>query len=92
MREDKLPTVVFGEVLREMRTARSMTQDQLAELAETERSHISSLERAEKAPSLATLLTLAAALGVSAAELIEHVEVQLTRRRKGSAKQPPKAP
>jgi len=85
MREDKLPTVVFGEVLRELRTSRSMTQDQLAERADTERSHISSLERAEKAPSLATLLTLAAALGITAAELMGQVETHLAKRRRREA-------
>ncbi|WP_405048396.1 helix-turn-helix domain-containing protein [Rhodoferax sp.] len=78
MRDKKLPTVIFGEVLQELRLRRGLTQDKLAELAETERSHISALERAEKGPALATIFTLASALGMPAGELIGMVESRLT--------------
>jgi len=77
MRENKLPTVIFGEVLQELRLGQALTQDKLAELANTERSHISALERAEKAPALATIFSLANALKVPAAELIGLVEQRL---------------
>jgi transcriptional regulator with XRE-family HTH domain len=56
MRDKKLPTKIFGEVLQELRLQQALTQDQLAERAGTERSHISALERAEKGPTLATIL------------------------------------
>ncbi len=78
MRDKKLPTVIFGEVLQELRLRQGLTQDKLAELAETERSHISALERAEKGPALATIFTLASALGMPAGELIGMVESRLT--------------
>ena len=78
MRDKKLPTVIFGEVLQELRLRRALTQDKLAELAETERSHISALERAEKGPALATIFSLAAALGMPAGELIGMVESRLS--------------
>ena len=39
-------SVVFGEILKELRLEHGLTQDKLAELANTERSHISALERA----------------------------------------------
>jgi transcriptional regulator with XRE-family HTH domain len=78
MRDKKLPTVIFGEVLQELRLRQGLTQDKLAELAETERSHISALERAEKGPALATIFTLASALGIPAGELIGMVESRLT--------------
>lgn len=77
MRDKKLPTVIFGEVLQELRLKRGLTQDKLAELANTERSHISALERAEKGPALATIFSLAAALGMPAGELIAVVEARL---------------
>ena len=70
-------TRAFGEVLQRIRTERGLTQDSLAVHAGTERSHISALERAEKAPSFATLLKLAAALDMSAAQLVDLVEQQL---------------
>jgi transcriptional regulator with XRE-family HTH domain len=77
MRDNKRPTVIFGEVLQELRLGRALTQDRLAELANTERSHISALERAEKGPALATIFSLAAALGMPAGELIGLVEQRL---------------
>ncbi len=82
MGDKKSPSQVFGEVLRELRLERGLTQDQLAELADTERSHISSLERAEKGPSLATILTLARALSISAAELMGSVEKRLDPKKR----------
>lgn len=82
MGDKKSPSQVFGEVLRELRLERRLTQDQLAELADTERSHISSLERAEKGPSLATILTLARALSISAAELMGRVEKRLDPKKR----------
>ncbi len=77
MRDKKLPTVIFGEVLQELRLGQALTQDKLAELANTERSHISALERAEKGPALATIFSLSTALGMPAGELIALVEARL---------------
>lgn len=82
MRDKKLPTAMFGEVLQALRLQQALTQDQLAERAGTERSHISALERAEKGPALATIFSLADALGISAAELIGRVEQKLKSRQR----------
>jgi transcriptional regulator with XRE-family HTH domain len=73
-------TKAFGEVLQRLRAEKGLTQDSLAVFVGTERSHISALERAEKAPSFATLLRLAAALDMSAAQLVDLVEKQLAAR------------
>lgn len=78
----KTPVQAFGEVLRELREQRGLTQEALALDAETERSHISALERAEKGPSLATILRLAKALGVSSGEILERVERRLEEKRR----------
>lgn len=82
MRDKKLPSKIFGEVLQELRLQQALTQDRLAELAETERSHISALERAEKGPAFATIFSLAAALNMPAGELIGMVEKRMTASRK----------
>ena len=82
MRDKKLPTTMFGEVLQELRLQRELTQDQLAERAGTERSHISALERAEKGPALATIFSLADALEIPAGDLIGLVEKRLKSRPK----------
>lgn len=68
----------FGEVLKELRLERGLTQDKLAELASlNDRSHVSMLERGEKSPALPTLFILADALDISASELIRLVEQKL---------------
>ncbi|HCI52179.1 MAG TPA: XRE family transcriptional regulator [Gallionella sp.] len=77
MKDKKLPTKMFGEVLQELRLQQKLTQDQLAERADTERSHISALERAEKGPSLATIFSLADALKIPAGDLMTLVEQRL---------------
>ncbi|MBK7015746.1 MAG: helix-turn-helix transcriptional regulator [Sulfuritalea sp.] len=77
MRDKKLPTKIFGEVLQELRLQQALTQDQLAERAGTERSHISALERAEKGPTLATILGLAEALQIPVGQLMGLVEDRL---------------
>jgi transcriptional regulator with XRE-family HTH domain len=82
MRDKKLPTVIFGQVLQELRLGHGLTQDRLAELANTERSHISALERAEKGPALATIFSLADALAIPAGELIALVESRLRSAEK----------
>ena len=81
MRDKKLPTAIFGQVLQELRLQQGLTQDQLAELADTERSHISALERAEKGPALATVFVLAQALNMPAGDLIGLVEKRLMAHR-----------
>ena len=81
MRDKKLPTIIFGEVLQELRLQQGLTQDQLAERADTERSHISALERAEKGPALATIFVLAQALNIPAGHLIDLVEKRLATHR-----------
>ena len=75
-------TVVFGQVLQELRQAKGLTQEALALEAGTERSHISSLERAEKGPTLATILVLASALRMSAAQLMGMVEERLAGKKR----------
>ena len=76
------PTEAFGEVLRELRLKKGLTQEGLALDAGTERSHISALERAEKGPSLGTIFRLAQALGTPAGEIISRVEQNLSGKKR----------
>jgi len=78
----KTPAEAFGDVLKELRAERGLTQEALALDAGTERSHISALERAEKGPSLGTILRLAQALGMSAGEIVSLVEQKLTEKKR----------
>ena len=62
---------VFGAHLRELRTARGLTQSQLADHCRSNVPFISNLERGLTAPSLAMLLRLAEALECRIVDLVE---------------------
>lgn len=62
---------VFGAHLRELRTARGLTQSQLADGCRSNIPFISNLERGLTAPSLAMLLRLAEALECRVVDLVE---------------------
>ena len=59
----------LSERLRELRTERGWTQDELARRAGLSKSYLSRIEDGERQPSLASLLSLAQAHGVSLASL-----------------------
>jgi len=60
---------LFGERLRELRTARDLSQERLAELAGLDRNYIGQIERAERNVALVNIVRIAKALGVEPAEM-----------------------
>jgi transcriptional regulator with XRE-family HTH domain len=64
----------FGLVLRELREARGLSQEQLANACDRDRTYVSLLERGRYSPSIRTLFQLAQALEVNASEIIRRVE------------------
>jgi transcriptional regulator with XRE-family HTH domain len=76
---------IFGAHLRELRTARGLTQNRLAELARTSKPFISNLERGLTTPTLGMLLRLAEALHRRPSEMIkifDHGSRLLPKSRK----------
>lgn len=70
--EDKLTQTempLLGARLRDLRTGRGWTQDELARRARLSKSYLSRIEDGERQPSLASLLSLAQAYGVPLASL-----------------------
>lgn len=61
--------VEFGRRVRELRQARGISQERLAEIAEMHRTYVSSLERGQRNVSLENIHALADALGVAVREL-----------------------
>lgn len=59
----------LGARLRDLRTGRGWTQDELARRAGLSKSYLSRIEDGERQPSLASLLSLAQAYGISVASL-----------------------
>ena len=77
IRSHNSPEISFGLVLRNIRTIKKISQDELAEKSGYHRNYIGMLERGEKSPSLRTIFNLAATLGVTASALIIQVEKKL---------------
>jgi transcriptional regulator with XRE-family HTH domain len=65
---------IFGDILKELRTARKISQEKLAEYCELDRTYISLLERGLRQPTLITLFKIAKALDIAPSELIKKVE------------------
>ena len=63
----------FGEILRELRQAADVSQENLAFECELDRTYISLLERGRRQPSLKTLFALAEALQIDPEDLIYQV-------------------
>jgi len=67
----------FGRALRQARRERDLSQDALALRAGIGAKHLSELERGNKSPRFATFVDLAAALGLTGAELMVLYERQM---------------
>ena len=67
----------FGNVLRELRRERGLSQEQLAELTGGNRGYISLLERGVNSPSLSMLYQLGEALDVAPSEMLARLEAKL---------------
>ena len=66
----------FGNVLREKRRERKLSQEKLALEAGVDRTFISFLERGMRQPTLKTLFALAGALDTSPSELVAAVQAR----------------
>lgn len=62
--------IKFGDRVREIRTQRGLSQEQLAHLADVHRTYIGMIERAEKNITLININKIAEALGVDLKELL----------------------
>jgi len=69
----------FGDVLRELRTKKGLSQESLALEGGLDRTFISLLERGLRQPSLTTIFQLSAALGTQPHELIKKVGSKVRR-------------
>jgi transcriptional regulator with XRE-family HTH domain len=61
----------FGQKVRELRTKKGISQEELAELAGLHRTYISSLELGKRNVSLINVFALAKALGVTPDKLLK---------------------
>lgn len=68
---------VFGDVVRQIRKERMLSQEQLGFESGLHRTYISLLERGKMSPTLNTLVKLAIALSVSPSEVVRLVESRI---------------
>ena len=59
----------FGERVRELRTVRGLSQEELAFKCGVHRTYLGSIERGERNPSLRNISAIAKALGVDISDL-----------------------
>ena len=71
------PALAFGRAVRAARVAQGVAQDDFAFQAGISRSHMGKIERGEHVPTLPLILKIAAALGISASELMAATEKNL---------------
>lgn len=68
------PQEAFGRVLRQLRQAAGMSQEQLGLESGVQRNFISLIETGQNQPTVTTVFRLARALNISPSELIAQVE------------------
>jgi len=73
MRTDQIRST-FGQVLREQRTARGISQEDFALNADVDRTFVSQMERGIRQPTITTIMKLAEALGIQASALVARME------------------
>jgi transcriptional regulator with XRE-family HTH domain len=66
--------LALGTALRELRTARGLSQERLAQNSGMDRTYVGGIERGERNPAYANVRRLAAALEVPASELLARAE------------------
>ena len=73
MRVDQISTI-FGQVLREQRISKELSQEELALAADVDRTFVSQMERGIRQPTITTLMKLAGALGIQPSTLVIRME------------------
>lgn len=73
MESDEWVRVAFGELLKELREERGLSQSRLALEAELDQSFLSLIERGDRQPSLASLFAICDALKIDADEVVRRL-------------------
>lgn len=75
-----IPTLdakIVGEVIKELRCKKGISQEVLSGLADIGRTHLSAIERGERKPTLETLYRISNALNIKMSDIIILIENRL---------------
>jgi transcriptional regulator with XRE-family HTH domain len=81
----------LGRKVRELRDARGLSQEQLAERASMHWTYISGIERGRRNPGLNALAQLAGALGVTLVDLLRDLKPTKALSKSTRAQTPPRS-
>ena len=74
---------MIGSRIKELRTRKGLTQEQLSEKMDINPKYLSSIERGKENPTLATLIKLAESLEVDLGDIFNALQIEDPRKRKG---------
>jgi len=66
--------IIFGQVLKQLRTEKGLSQEEFAANAGLHRTYISQLERGLKSPSLRVMAKISSELGITLVQLMTELE------------------
>lgn len=72
--DEKLLKIKFGQVIKNLRVSKKLTQEKFAEISGLHRTYITEVERGERNVSLINIVNLANALQVKPSEIFELME------------------
>ncbi|WPK13790.1 helix-turn-helix transcriptional regulator [Lysinibacillus louembei] len=70
----KIDNITIGTVLKRLRLAMKLSQEELAARSSLDRTYISMLERNIKQPTITTIFLLASALNMKPSEFVQQLE------------------
>lgn len=73
---------MIGARIKEIRTKKGITQEQLSERMEINPKYLSSIERGKENPTLNTLIRLSESLGVDLSEIFRFIQIEDPAERK----------
>lgn len=76
---EPVSAAAFGQVVREIRQAAGISQEDLAHSANLERAHVGRIERGENQPTLWVILKLAEGLSVTPGILVDQAARRISR-------------
>ncbi len=71
--------VALGQLIKQHRVALKISQEELGLRANLDRTYISGIERGIRNPSLTALASLASGLGITVANLLNNLEIEVEK-------------